>query len=55
MIFEKQTKIHISIAGCVGALALILTRVITEKQAIKSIDMKTIFFIWRNFIFSAGA
>lgn len=43
MIFEKQTKIHISIAGCVGALALILTRVITEKQAIKSIDMKTIF------------
>lgn len=43
MIFEKQTKIHISIAGCIGALTLILTRVISEKQAIKSIDMKTIF------------
>ena len=43
MIFEKQTGISLSIAGCIGALALILTGVIDEKQAIKSIDMKTIF------------
>lgn len=43
MIFEKQTGIPISIAGCIGALALVLTRVISEKAAIKSIDLKTIF------------
>lgn len=43
MIFEKQTGISLSIAGCIGALVLILTGVIDEKQAIKSIDMKTIF------------
>lgn len=43
MIFEKQTGIPLSIAGCIGALALILTGVISEKSAIRSIDMKTIF------------
>lgn len=43
MIFEKQTGISLSIAGCIGALALILTGVISEKSAIRSIDMKTIF------------
>ena len=43
MIFEKQTGVSISITGCIGALILILTGVIDEKQAIKSIDMKTIF------------
>lgn len=43
MIFEKQTGIPLSIAGCIGALVLILTGVINEKQAINSIDLKTIF------------
>ena len=31
------------ITGCIGALALILTGVISEKDALKSIDLKTIF------------
>ncbi len=43
MIFEDQIGIKLCVSGCIGALALILTRVITEKQAIASIDMKTIF------------
>ncbi|MDD3253322.1 MAG: SLC13 family permease [Lachnospiraceae bacterium] len=43
MIFEKQTGIKLCIAGCIGALALILTGVISEKDALKSIDLKTIF------------
>lgn len=43
MIFEKQTGIPLSIAGCIGALVLILTGVINEKQAINSIDLRTIF------------
>ena len=43
MIFEKQIGIKLCISGCVGALALILTGVISEKDALKSIDLKTIF------------
>ena len=43
MIFEKQIGIKLHITGCIGALALILTGVISEKAAIKSIDLKTIF------------
>lgn len=43
MIFEKKIGIKLCISGCIGALALILTGVISEKDAIKSIDMKTIF------------
>ena len=31
------------ISGCIGALALIITGVISEKQALNSIDLKTIF------------
>ena len=43
MIFEKQIGIKLNISGCIGALTLILTGVISEKEAIKSIDLKTIF------------
>lgn len=43
MIFEDQIGIKLCVTGCVGALALILTGVISEKDALKSIDLKTIF------------
>lgn len=43
MIFEKQIGINLSISGCIGALVLVLTGVITEKQAYKAIDLQTIF------------
>ena len=43
MIFEKKIGIKLCISGCIGALALILTGVISEKDALKSIDLKTIF------------
>ena len=43
MIFEKKIGIKLCISGCVGALALIVTGVISEKDALKSIDLKTIF------------
>ena len=43
MIFEEQIGIKLCITGCIGALALILTGVISEKNALKSIDLKTIF------------
>ncbi len=43
MIFEKQIGIKLNIIGSVGAILLVLTGVINEKQAFKAIDMKTIF------------
>lgn len=43
MIFEDQIGIKLCIVGCIGALALIVTGVISEKKALKSIDLKTIF------------
>ncbi len=43
MIFEEQIGIKLSISGCIGALLLILTGVISEKDALQSIDLKTIF------------
>lgn len=43
MIFEKQLGIKLAISGCIGAIALVLTGVISEKQAYKAIDMQTIF------------
>ncbi|MGN0293115.1 MAG: SLC13 family permease [Lachnospiraceae bacterium] len=43
MVFEEQLGIKLCISGCIGALALILTGVISEKEALKSIDLKTIF------------
>ena len=43
MIFEEQIGVKLCITGGVGALLLILTGVISEKDALKSIDLKTIF------------
>ena len=43
MIFEEQIGVNLCSTGCVGALLLILTGVISEKDALKSIDLKTIF------------
>lgn len=43
MIFEKQTGISLTVAGCIGALVLLITGVLTEKQAYKAIDSQTIF------------
>ncbi len=43
MIFEKQIGVKLAISGSIGALALIITGVITEKQAYAAIDLKTIF------------
>lgn len=43
MIFEDKIGIKLNISGCIGALVLILTGVISEKDALNSIDLKTIF------------
>lgn len=43
MIFEKQIGISLQITASTGAILLVLTGVITEKQAYKAIDMQTIF------------
>ena len=43
MIFEKQIGIKLQVSASVGAIILILTGVISEKEALKSIDLKTVF------------
>ena len=43
MIFEEQLGIKLCVIGCMGALALMITGVISEKDALASIDLKTIF------------
>lgn len=43
MVFEKQIGIRLHISGAIGAIALILMGVISEEQAYRSIDAKTIF------------
>ena len=43
MIFEEQLGIKLCVIGCMGALALMITGVIGEKDALASIDLKTIF------------
>ena len=43
MIFEDQIGIKLCVTGSLGAILLILTNVISEKEALKSIDLKTIF------------
>ena len=43
MIFEDAIHISLAVSGCIGAILLILTGVISEKEALKSIDLKTIF------------
>jgi solute carrier family 13 (sodium-dependent dicarboxylate transporter), member 2/3/5 len=43
MVFEDQIGIKLYISGAVGALILVITGVMSEKQAYQSIDMSTIF------------
>ncbi|MCC8167059.1 MAG: SLC13 family permease [Planctomycetes bacterium] len=43
MIFEKAIGIPLYVSGCIGAIVLILCKVISENDAYKSIDMQTIF------------
>ena len=43
MILEDVIGIKLAVSGCIGALLLIIFRVIPEKEALKSIDLKTIF------------
>jgi len=43
MIFESKIGVKLCISGCIGALVLIVSGTITEKQALESIDLKTIF------------
>ena len=43
MIFEEQLGIKLCVIGCMGALALMITGVISEKDALASIDLITIF------------
>ena len=42
MIFEKQIGVSLAVSAWVGALVIVATGVITENEAVKSIDMKTI-------------
>ena len=43
MIFEEQLGIKLCVIGCIGALALMVTGVISEKDALAYIYLKTIF------------
>ena len=43
MIFEDQIGIKLQVTASVGAIVLMLTGVISEKQALRSIDLKTVF------------
>lgn len=43
MVFEKKIGISLYVTGIAGALILVLSGVITEQQAYKAIDMRTIF------------
>ena len=42
MIFEKQLGIALQVSACLGAVVLVLTGVISEKAALKSIDLKVV-------------
>mgnify|MGYP004508870551 CR=1 FL=1 len=42
MIFEEEIGIAIHVSACVGACVMVLTGVISEKDALKSIDLKVV-------------
>lgn len=42
MIFEEEVGVSIEISSCVGAVFLVLTGVISEKEALRSIDLKVV-------------
>ena len=43
MVFEKQIGIKLQVSASVGAIILVLSGVISEREALKSIDLKTVF------------
>ncbi|HGJ4159015.1 TPA: SLC13 family permease [Salmonella enterica subsp. enterica serovar Grumpensis] len=43
MIFEKKIGVSLAVTGCIGALVLVVSGVLTEKQAYKAIDSQAIF------------
>lgn len=43
MVFEKQIHVPLHVTAVMGALALVITKVLPEKQAYRSIDWTTIF------------
>ena len=43
MIFEKQIGVSIEISACIGAIILVLFGVLSEKEALASIDLKVVF------------
>ena len=42
MIFEEEIGVSIQVSSCVGAIVLVLTGVLSEKEALKSIDLKVV-------------
>lgn len=42
MIFEDQIGIKLQVTACIAACVLVLTGVVTEKEALKSIDLKVV-------------
>jgi len=42
MIFEDQIGIKLQVTACISACILVLTGVVTEKEALKSIDLKVV-------------
>ncbi|OXS79960.1 SLC13 family permease [Domibacillus enclensis] len=45
MVFEQQIGVPLHIVSIMGALLIVLTRTMTEKQAYKSLDMSTIILV----------
>lgn len=45
MIFEKKLGVPMHIAAVIGSTVLVISKVMTEKQAYKSIDMTTVFLL----------
>ena len=42
MIFEEEIGISIQVSSCIGAVFLVLTGVLSEKEALQSIDLKVV-------------
>lgn len=45
MVFEEQIGVPLHIVSIIGALILVVTRTLTEKQAYKSLDLSTIILV----------
>lgn len=43
--FEKQIGVSIEISACIGAIILVLVGVLSEKEALASIDLKVVFLL----------